>query len=313
VYYATLTDGVVTKLASLNAEVLDYQLPPGGALPGSPILHYEEFGAEAGSTHCSVTPEVALTPCYAYVAAATAVPAVGADDLNYCFYTDTISAIEVINKFGAAATFGPTLVDLVVRRDGTIPVTAQALNVLSVNMSRGYGTFDGIPAILLPKVYADTHYFAVPAPPYTHDMNSGFSFTFPLQHFIGEKERISLLAIYDNDERTTTIGKFISPGLPTGVDAEEASLFFLTSSVPFVEGWLRFAPTATNGTVICTIGGASTDCYVLGLSPTTGGTVTTPGTTYVPAYTAATFVNGANELTASHFQYSANLTPPPTP
>ncbi len=51
-------------------------------------------------------------PCYAYVAADKGdTVAGGADDMNHCLYQDEIDdANDVANKFGAGATFGPTLV-----------------------------------------------------------------------------------------------------------------------------------------------------------------------------------------------------------
>jgi hypothetical protein len=306
-YYArvSVSDGIingVSKMATLNGEVLD------DALPNGPILHLERYDLEQASPRCgSQNGGPDQTSCYAYVAASTTTPVDGADDLNYCFYTDKIDSTGVFNKYGAAATFGPTLVDLVVARTGAYALDQAALQLLTIDMSQGYSTFDAGANGSAVKAYADTHYFAVPAPKYEVDMNSGFSFTFPLQHFIGEKDHYSNILIYDFDERTTTIGKFFSPGLPEITNADETSLQFLTANFPFVEGWLRFAVSASNGTGSCTTaGGTATaaDCTVLGFSP--AGLF--GATTYVPAYTAASFVNGATELTATHFQYNGPLT-----
>ncbi|HAM51110.1 MAG TPA: hypothetical protein DCP92_10630 [Nitrospiraceae bacterium] len=325
IYYAQVnqTTGDVQRLATLNAEVLNDNLSETITtlnytttnVAHGPILHYESYPLELASQEC-LPAGVAGFPCYAYVAASTKAPANGDQVLNWCTYTDTTGspATGVFNKFGAAATFGPTLVDLNVVRDTTLATTAGALNQLVRNFSLGYSAFTGFDFDVVTKTFADTHYFATPAPE-IYDMNTGFSFSFPLQHFIGEADVISVNAIYDTLENTTVVplGKFISPGLPTVESpSNEVTLQFI-SNPPFSEGWIRFQPLAVNATGSCTTQGgtgaiAGDPCGVIGFLPNGLNTVAAnPSTPYVPGYSAAVFVTGANELSASLFQFSAEL------
>jgi len=291
VYFGTVSSaGTVTRLAQLNAEVLDDYAPL--------TLHYESYAAEQASARCGA-PDAGT--CYAYVAAKTSNPADGADDMNYCFYTDENADDEAIaNKFGAAATFGPTLADIQVdgQRDGTLVRTASALNYIMSHMQYAYSSYNGEQYASYTRQYADSHYFSSPAPgPY--DLSSAFAFIFPFQHFIGEKEIIKIKSIYDNEENTTStpLDKFISPGLPTAVSlSEEAALFKLTP--PFAEGWIRFEITATNSTGDCTETNAG-DCETY-----PDETAADPRDTYVPVYTGAVFSYGAQSMDVSQFQFS---------
>jgi hypothetical protein len=295
VYYATVSTGqVVTRFDQLNAEVLQFVQP-------QMIFHKESYTAELTDQDCVGGD---LEACYAYAAAGTTATIEGADDMNFCLYTDTVGGVGVTNKFGAGATFGPTLADVVGARDGSLGTTAVLLNTFSENFSSGYiTTSGGVPIpILGGKTFADSHYFSVPAPN-VFDISTRFAFIFPLQHFINEKNVIQPVAIYDMEENTTTItiDKFISPGLPTiTTPGEEAALFSLAA--PFAEGWIRFTTSATNET-------SATECDPGVACPTgTGGTSTlvrTGSTSYLPGYTGAVFSVGGNHIGVSPFQYNA--------
>jgi hypothetical protein len=310
VYYATVSHSgsvpVVTRLAQLNAQVLESDQDAGI------IYHKESYDAEKADAKCSDADS--SEGCYAYVEASTDDPvANGADDMNYCFYNDSISVsgtnTGVRNKYGAGATYGPTLADVpsdITMRDGSLAYTRDRLNSICGGLSFGYVTDEGLSGnpdfSPQPKKYADSHYFSVPAPnPY--DIQTLFAFIFPCQHFIGEKDVIAPVAIYDTEETQSTqpLGKFISPGLPTvTTPGEEAGLFKLTS--PFVEGWIRFGPTATNAT-------KTTACdpgVACATSSTTDTLVRDGSTSYLPGYTGAVFENGTS-LSVSPFQFNSGL------
>ena len=223
--------------------------------------------------------------------------------MNLCLYTDSITTAEgvvgVRNKYGAGATYGPTLADIVGYRNGTLATTRGLLNQVSTFMSIGYYTVDGIPITGPFKTFADSHYLSVPAG--AGDLVSKFAFIFPVQHFIGERNVLTPKAVYDNEENTTTtpLGKFISPGLPTtSQPGDEASLF--TLNAPFFEGWVRWTTEATNATRInacdpgeVCLGNRNTDTLVR--SGSTG---------YLPGYIGNVFNVGADSLGASNFQYN---------
>jgi hypothetical protein len=299
-YYATVAGvGVggglrtVTRFAQMNGEVLDQYAPL--------IQHCEDFETEAGSTDCAGTD---AGSCFAYVAATTNSVAEGADDMNHCLYKSKILvANDVSNKFGAGATFGPTLVDIQTDnpRNGSLATTAAKIEYIMGYMNDAQYVYNGGGwSTWGDKQWADSHYFAVPAPG-IYDISTSFAFIFPFQHFIGENNFINVATIYDMEEakRTIDLPKFISPGLPTPTaPGEEAQLFKLNA--PFSEGWLRFAVTATNSTTGCTESVVdTTSCEV--------SNVGTPTDPYVPAYSGAVFNYGAQHISASHFQYNNNL------
>jgi hypothetical protein len=273
------------------------------------ILHEATYGDELLAAPCNQA-DGSETRCYAYAAPSTGdgvnETADGANDMNWCFYVDAIDKSPVINKFGAGATFGPTLADVSAtwgssyRRDGSLDNTARAIHDGLTGLS-AFDMVDGswTDSDWWTKQYMESHYFWAPKPgPY--DVRAGFAFIFPLKHFIGEKETIKALNLYDNSENTvvTELGKFISPGLPSPETfSEEANLFLLTP--PFNEGWVRFEVSATNATTGCTdlFPAVPTpgDCQVLGYDVNYD-TVATPATKYVPAYLGLVFTTGSEAL-----------------
>ncbi len=302
VYYGTVGAGIlVTRLGYLNAEIMD----DGTGL----ILHKETYQNELIDPDCAAAD--AATGCYAYrepVVSGTIV-ANGADDLNFCLYTDSISVsgtnTGVRNKFGAGATYGPTLVDLVTLRNGSLATVTSNLNVLSANLSRGDLTANGLPGAILPRTYPVSHYFSVPAPnPF--DMRSAFAFIFPLQHFIGENDFIQVAGLFDTEENQTVVQleKFLSPGLPTvTTPGEEASLFNLSS--PFAEGWIMFELGATNRTRpnACEPGSACPSVATVNTQVGGGAAL------YLPGYTGAVFTIGNTAIGVSPFQFLTNAVP----
>ena len=116
----TTSPAVVKRLAQSNAAVLDFDSDHGI------FLHEDTYLAELGSTQCNDID--GSESCYAYAAPQTPdapnAVADGANDMNYCFYVDKIGGNAVINKFGAGATFGPTLADVYLPRNGSLGRTA---------------------------------------------------------------------------------------------------------------------------------------------------------------------------------------------
>ena len=292
---------VVKRIAQLNAAVIDFDADHGR------YLHENTYTDELNSDQCNEVD--GSESCYAYAAAETAdadgATADGANDLNYCFYKDTIGTDLVINKFGAAATFGPTLADIYDVRDGYLSVTGYNI---------GYGgniyygqLYDMVEYLSTSgdeeqKQWVDSHYFYAPAPgPY--DMTTAFAFVFPVKHFIGETETIQAVELYDNSENQVTIdiGKFISPGLPTAATtSEEANIFKLAP--PFNEGWIRFAVLASNDTAGCEDQseiGSLCEVEAYGDDWSAFGT-----TNYIPWYIGAVFTTGSENLGVSPFTYN---------
>jgi len=296
----------VYRLAQVNAFVVDARRA------GGLILHENTYADELVSGDCDAGD--GLEECYAYTAAetpdGTGATADGANDMNWCFYVDKMGGDAVINKFGAAATFGPTLADIDSDRDGTLNLTAANIEDSTANFALTMTSRNILGTLSFSKQYVDSHYFHAPSPGH-YDISTAFAFVFPFKHFMGEKETIQAVEIYDNMENTTTveIGKFISPGLPTPETfAEEAALYKLIP--PFNEGWIRFEVSATNSTDGCLEGDGVIACEVRGMPAgvIVGGAlpivpIDPPGE-YVPGYTGVVFTTGAESLGASPFNYN---------
>jgi hypothetical protein len=298
----TVSPVMVKRLAQSNAAVIDWDSDHGL------FLHEDTYAAELESDQCNDVD--GSENCYAYAEAeipdADGATADGANDMNWCFYVDEIDGKAVINKFGAAATFGPTLADIFFDwasgRNGYLDYTAANIEGIT-----GLSTFDLVEFTWTDpdwwtKQYVDSHYFHAPLPgPY--DMQTAFAFTFPAKHFIGENETIQAVEIYDNSENTTTIqiGKFISPGLPTPATyAEEAELYKLTP--PFNEGWIRFEVTATNSTTGCEEATGAVSCEVWGYDIDYN--LVSPSIEHVPNYMGLVFTTGSESLAVSPFVYN---------
>jgi len=293
---------VVKRLAQINAHAVDFDTDHGI------YLHENSYTDELANPLCN--DDDGYENCYAYAAAETTdgvgATADGANDMNWCFYVDEIGGDAVINKFGAAATFGPTLADIYYDwangRDGSLDGTAYNIeNTAYYGQLYDLSEYMYTDADYEQKQWVDSHYFYAPAPGH-YDMTTAFAFTFPFKHFIGENATIQAVEIYDNMENTTTIeiGKFISPGLPTPETySEEAQLFYLTP--PFNEGWIRFKVEASNATAGCVDGNDSADCEVelYGDDWSAWGT-----TNYIPAYVGVVFTTGSENLGASPFIYN---------
>jgi hypothetical protein len=184
----------------------------------------------------NVNPYVVGDAKYAYAAASTDADPDGANDMNYCFYKNTITTSgDVVNKVGAGATFGPTLADLYVPsapRDGGAGTTEDIISDLNN---------------FIAKWCAASHYFYIPGKGQTR-----YVFTFPFQHFINQRIEITKELRLDTEENECAIptGKFISPGLPVaGVPRGEVTI--LATQEPgdpctFNEGWIWFLLNTTS-------------------------------------------------------------------
>lgn len=301
VYYATLANGKADRLASVNAEVLDNTLPVwaisnassydnGIETPGSSvadargrriILHADTFNKEKDRCKESGKNDAG---CFAYTSASTKRDPTGANDMNSCFFLNSKDVsgdtTGVTNKYGAAMTFGPALVDLVYRRNGSLggPVRQQQagapqsralnsglkmiLNYLSNNYAmvaskQNMGHINNSTALAAganktsfanvittnpsAKKYIESHYFNIPAQ--YEDITTKIAIIFPFQHYIGEENTIKFISIWNTTEyKSTDTGKFFSPGLPSaGNPGEEAQLHTLKSSA-FAQGWFRLEP-----------------------------------------------------------------------
>lgn len=319
VYYASVDYSTmrVMRLSHLNAETIDDELPALlAAVDASTrqlILHKNNFEDEMQSARCTFAGVGVNEHCMAYgdavnVAAdidaysvsGTAIKG-GADDLNMCLYTDKVGTTGAYNKYGAAATFGPTMADLVTMRDGTLALIQANLNTLIVNSSNEFAARDGLRTgvSLFNKNFMHTHFVNSPAPA-DFDLETSFAVIFPFMHFINEAPKLGTLVLYDMDETTVTAPSsgFISPGLPVGLAAnEEAFLQTLTGTFP--EGWIKIGKvTATNATSTTATdpGAATTATNTLVGAASTGGS-------YLPGYTGAAFVHGGDSVSSSLLNY----------
>jgi hypothetical protein len=319
VYYATITNGVVVRLAHLNAETMDNRLPQLNPAVDSAerriIIHRNNYDLERASERCLQGADSESESCFAYTEASSDYDALnsstpgGADDMNYCFYQDTETIegekVGTYNKFGAAATFGPTIADLRGERDGDFNKTAGNLDLFSENSSFEWSAANGLSESgdLYEKDYVTTHYLYFPTGPFY--IKSAFAFIFPVMHFIDEAPKVGDFVFYDMDENTVEIPEtgFISPGLPgpgAPVD-EEASLQTLSTDTPYDEGWVKIgAITATNGTSKCT---TPEDVRDTGYSDSSDCLVRGGSDSYTPGYTGAYFVIGDSSVSASLLQY----------
>jgi hypothetical protein len=247
VYYAKFdADRNLVRLATSNGLSRDYAVCGGsqaaahicsGMIIHRPCYQDTSPGCSAGDGELdNPNPYVADDARYAYAAASTDADPDGANDMNYCFYKNTITTSgDVVNKVGAGATFGPTLADLndhyYAPRDG---IAGTTVNIIwGLNASIG-------------KFEAWSHYFYLPGQGQTR-----YVFTFPFQHFINQRIEITKELRLDTEENECAIptGKFISPGLPVaGVPRGEVTI--LATQEPgdpctFNEGWLEFSLLVT--------------------------------------------------------------------
>jgi len=234
VYYADVAPGLasVDRLGDLNAYSI-WWFTDGGV-----ILHENDYISELN------TP---TGPGYAYREPYTAIPPVGpgAQDINYCFYSAGTLLNPVINRVGAAATFGPTLADFeyglgsafIGRQSDPYPVDWRR-TVAQVD-SLTYDIFNTLTGYNMSTFTALSHFFNLPPL-----MQSSFVFTFPTKHFIDQKIQVQESLAYDTEENDCIIppGKFISPGLPGAPTyAQEVSITTPSTCPTFVEGWRAYS------------------------------------------------------------------------
>jgi hypothetical protein len=298
----TASPVIVKRLAQANANVLDYYT---GDDEHGLFLHEDTYQDELNAPECN--DDDGSESCYAYAEPETedcdGCNAAGSNDMNWCFYVDEIDGKAVINKFGAAATFGPTLADMYGSRDGYLGTTDDNIEdgIIYYGQTMALTYYFYTSDDYMQKQWVDSHYFYAPSPgPY--DMQTAFAFTFPAKHFIGENETIQAVEIYDNSENTTTIqiGKFISPGLPTPATySDEVQLYKLTP--PFNEGWIRFKVEASNDTAGCVDATGAGNCEVEAYADDWS---TYSTTNYIPAYVGFVFTTGSECLGVSPFIYN---------
>jgi len=234
VYYADVAPGLasVDRLGDLNAYSIRSFTGTGV------ILHKNDYISELNSP---------TGPGYAYREPYTAVPAVGsgAQDINYCFYRAGAPGNPVINRVGAAATFGPTLADFeyptgsanIGRQSVAYPVDWRR-TVAQVD-SLTYDIFNTLTGYNMSTSTALSHFFNLPPL-----MQSSFVFTFPTKHFIDQKIQVQESLAYDTEENDCIIppGKFISPGLPGAPTyAQEVSITTPSTCPAFAEGWRAYS------------------------------------------------------------------------
>jgi hypothetical protein len=329
VYYAQLVDGVITRLASMNADGIDNMLPrwnPNGnnfsnSISGTDfkhvILHADSADLEAA--RCAAEGDLG---CFTYGAAQISLPIVdldnagnGAQDINDCFYTPTLpdnsgATTGVYNKFGAGATFGPTLADLEYRRNGRDTKVSRILWDLSENYASMLWTRDmfmNLSGRLAFKDFAEGHIFNVPAPNQfvDYDLFTQFSFTFPFKHFINETETFKLTN-YDNEENTKTVttSKFISPG-PIQGKAVLLEAALTDVDWDFFEGYAVWSFSATNKTKSNELAGGA---HAPGPTRDVLVRASANGLSYIPGYTGINFTTGVNQLDARGLWYfSTNM------
>jgi hypothetical protein len=229
VYYAKFdAERNLVQLSTLNA----HAFPVGGGIIHRPCYQDTSTGCGPGDGELdNPNPSVNDDAKYAYSEATTDADPAGANDMNYCFYKDKIDGSTVTNQVGAAATFGPTFVDLCNRTGNPIDIVSCVYNI---------NHFWG-------KAFAGSHYFYLPGQGQTR-----YVFTFPFQHFINQKIEITKFARFNNDEEACSIptGKFISPGLPApGLPRGEVTILATqepNDTCTYNEGWLAFALQVTD-------------------------------------------------------------------
>jgi hypothetical protein len=269
VYYAMLDgSGNIMRLAQQNGHSFF------STVYEPYIVHrpcYSDTNAGCGSGDGELeNPVLNFGDSFAYEAAATSVSQ-GAIDLNYCFWSDTITtAGDVQNRNGAAATFGPTWADFHNRGH---------TNTTSEGLIDACDHFD--------KSIAFSHYFYVP-----DQGESRFIFTFPIQHFLNQTIEVTKEVRFDTEQNECVLPtqKFISPGLPgpsiargevTIIEADEGE------ACAFNEGWIGFElDTTADGPDSC---GAPCDVV-----PPTGAGYTIDTTVFFTACTVGSVVNWGN-------------------
>ncbi len=214
VYYVNYDPATVTisRMDSQNAVSLRWARWSWVASTDAAIVHAINYSSEIARVDNFAAN---LQEGWAYGASQTAAPVTGADDMNYCTYDNSAG---VINRVGAAATFGPTLADVFdisdwggvggdLYRDGVVETAVY--NVDAQNAGWFAWNNGGVRTV-------SSHYWnygsGTPGIPVTT-----FASTFPLKHFTDQSIQVQVDAMYNNDEDecTVAIGKFISPGLPT--------------------------------------------------------------------------------------------------
>lgn len=178
---------------------------------------------------------------YAYSEPSTSTDPLGANDMNYCFWNDTITTSgDVCNRVGAGATFGPTFAEFfnsngAIRQpqNAACDIAAAGAATITEDVMDGLNRDFG-------KWNAFSHYFYVPG-----QGQSRFVFTFPLQHFINQSISVTKAHRFDTEENECTLPsqKFISPGLPApGVARGEVTIIEADEgeACAFNEGWESF-------------------------------------------------------------------------
>ena len=326
VYYASVSPDftAVPRLAHINAEALGWQLPSTEVSNRHIILHENTYLDELASDKCLIGQHD--ESCFAYNEATTNLsnelndPSYGgADDMNYCFYQDLVytgdeAGLGVQNKFGAGATFGPTMADITWRdRDADLDDVAEILTDFISHSGSGYFAQHGLgnDGIEFLKQEVHSHFFFSPAPA-EFDIRTALAFIFPLKHFINETPQLGSIIYYNMDELPCTAPSsgFISPGLPGKlVTKEEAFLEYLTANCGYAEGWVHIgdivAHNETQTTDHCTVPGVKRsddqldtgDCIVF--NPVRMNGAADGRSPYVPAWTGAVFIIGPDTLSSS--------------
>ena len=337
VYYASVSPDFtsVPRLAHINAEGMASIIGrPKYATDKSLILHANTYTDELAAPRCLAGN--GQESCFAYSEATTNgsgelddASVGGANDMNYCFYQDLVTGgaddgLGVKNKFGAGATFGPTIADLSYQgRSGFLFATTRNLiNFLSYSSVGSYpflglnsGLGIGGPFLSFLRNEVHSHFFFSPAPA-DFDIKTALAFIFPVKHFINEKPQLGKIVYYNMDEEPCTApsGGFISPGLPGQLETtEEAFLEYLTANCGYAEGWVHIGEiSAKNETQIdghCTLPGLprvgnqlpKDACEVFNF--VTSSTSPNADSAYTPAVTGAVNVIGGDSHAASllHF------------
>jgi hypothetical protein len=233
VYYAMLDgSGNLLRLAQQNGHSDGQNVDP------SYILHRPCYSdSSPGCSSGDGELEYDSSTGWAYSAATTSTNPAGANDLNYCFWSATASSApnQIVNRNGAAATFGPTFADYESR--GVPNTTTNGL----VNICQDFD-----------RDYAGSHYFYIPGQGETK-----FVFTFPIMHFLNQTISVTKDLRTDTEQGTCVLPtqKFISPGLPgptvargevTIIEADEGE------ACAYNEGWIAFAfETTADGPDTC--------------------------------------------------------------
>lgn len=223
VYYVDYDPATVSanRMSSQNARALQWTRWSGFTnTSGAPIVHAINYTGElARAAYAEANNE--RMAGWAYSAATVAANPDGANDMNYCLWTGTLTvggtATRVTNKVGAGATYGPMLIDFAQMSATPIVAGTYTDGVADYYRNGQWGAAVFLVDLLNSQNNVrsvSSHYWNYAGTPFP---TTTFATTFPLMHYIAQSATTQITGMYDMMENAcvSAVGKFVSPGLPT--------------------------------------------------------------------------------------------------